>query len=89
MVLPPFLMLYEVAHEVWGPVRYQPSKSLAEIYRSVYKVRNRLLACKSMNFLQTRSASQERRVSWRVAKSINYIILRQMLFKKEVFRNGW
>lgn len=44
-------------------VRYQPSKTLAEVYRSVYKVRNRLLACKNMDFIQTRSSSRERRVS--------------------------
>lgn len=44
-------------------VRYQPSKSLAEVYRSVYKVRNRLLACKNIDFIQTRSSSRERRVS--------------------------
>ncbi|XP_035991713.1 probable E3 ubiquitin-protein ligase HERC1 isoform X3 [Fundulus heteroclitus] len=43
--------------------RYQPSKSLAEVYRSVYKVRNRLLACKNMDFIQTRSSSRERRIS--------------------------
>lgn len=47
------------------PVRYQPSKSLAELYRNVYKVRNRLLACKNMDFIQTRSSSRERRVSVR------------------------
>ncbi|XP_024118845.1 probable E3 ubiquitin-protein ligase HERC1 isoform X2 [Oryzias melastigma] len=43
--------------------RYQPSKCLTEVYRSVYKVRNHLLACKSMNFFQTRSSSHERRIS--------------------------
>ncbi|XP_068597946.1 probable E3 ubiquitin-protein ligase HERC1 [Brachionichthys hirsutus] len=46
-----------------GEGRYQPSKSLAEVYRSVYKVRNRLLACKNMDFTQTRSSSRERRIS--------------------------
>ncbi|XP_047196036.1 probable E3 ubiquitin-protein ligase HERC1 [Hippoglossus stenolepis] len=46
-----------------GEGRYQPSKSLAEVYRSVYKVRNRLLACKNMDFIQTRSSSRERRIS--------------------------
>ncbi|KAK7912664.1 hypothetical protein WMY93_012875 [Mugilogobius chulae] len=40
-----------------------PSKLLAEVYRSVYKVRNRLLACKNMDFIQTRSSSRERRIS--------------------------
>ncbi|XP_028298817.1 probable E3 ubiquitin-protein ligase HERC1 isoform X3 [Gouania willdenowi] len=43
--------------------RYQPSKSLSEVYRSVYKVRNRLVACKNMDFIQTRSSSRERRIS--------------------------
>lgn len=42
--------------------RYQPCKLLAEVYRSVYKVRNRLLACKNMELIQTRSSSRERRV---------------------------
>ncbi|KAK1891774.1 putative E3 ubiquitin-protein ligase HERC1 [Dissostichus eleginoides] len=46
-----------------GEGRYQPSKALAEVYRSVYKVRNRLLACKNMDFIQTRSSSRERRIS--------------------------
>ncbi|KAG7482607.1 putative E3 ubiquitin-protein ligase HERC1 isoform X5 [Solea senegalensis] len=46
-----------------GDGRYQPSKSLAEIYRCVYKVRNRLLACKNIDFIQTRSSSRERRIS--------------------------
>ncbi|XP_029281086.1 probable E3 ubiquitin-protein ligase HERC1 [Cottoperca gobio] len=46
-----------------GEGRYQPSKTLAEVYRSVYKVRNRLLACKNMDFVQTRSSSRERRIS--------------------------
>ncbi|XP_077942009.1 putative E3 ubiquitin-protein ligase HERC1 isoform X9 [Gasterosteus aculeatus] len=46
-----------------GEGRYQPSKTLAEVYRSVYKVRNRLLACKNMDFIQTRSSSRERRIS--------------------------
>ncbi|KAA8579332.1 hypothetical protein FQN60_010672, partial [Etheostoma spectabile] len=46
-----------------GEGRYQPSKALAEVYRCVYKVRNRLLACKNMDFIQTRSSSRERRIS--------------------------
>lgn len=46
-----------------GEGRYQPSKLLAEVYRSVHKVRNRLLACKNMDFIQTRSSSRERRIS--------------------------
>uniref|UniRef100_A0AAZ3RI90 HECT-type E3 ubiquitin transferase n=1 Tax=Oncorhynchus tshawytscha TaxID=74940 RepID=A0AAZ3RI90_ONCTS len=46
-----------------GEGRYQPCKMLAEVYRCVYKVRNRLLACKNMNVVQTRSSSRERRIS--------------------------
>ncbi|KTF84357.1 hypothetical protein cypCar_00021780, partial [Cyprinus carpio] len=46
-----------------GEGRYQPCKLLAEVYRSVYKVRNRLLACKNMELIQTRSSSRERRIS--------------------------
>ncbi|XP_031704124.1 probable E3 ubiquitin-protein ligase HERC1 isoform X4 [Anarrhichthys ocellatus] len=46
-----------------GEGRYQPSRTLAEVYRSVYKVRNRLLACKNMDIVQTRSSSRERRIS--------------------------
>lgn len=46
-----------------GEGRYQPCKVLAEVYRSVYKVRNRLLACKNMELIQTRSSSRERRIS--------------------------
>ncbi|XP_045564463.1 probable E3 ubiquitin-protein ligase HERC1 isoform X7 [Salmo salar] len=46
-----------------GEGRYQPCKTLAEVYRSVYKVRNRLLACKNMDVIQTRSSSRERRIS--------------------------
>lgn len=52
------------------PVRYQPSKSLAELYWNVYKVRNRLLACKNMDFIQTRSSSRERRVSVRPVRAL-------------------
>ncbi|KAA0723274.1 putative E3 ubiquitin-protein ligase HERC1 [Triplophysa tibetana] len=46
-----------------GEGRYQPCKLLAEVYRSVYKVRNRLLACKNMELIHTRSSSRERRIS--------------------------
>ncbi|XP_057693786.1 probable E3 ubiquitin-protein ligase HERC1 isoform X7 [Corythoichthys intestinalis] len=46
-----------------GEGRDQPSKSLVEVYRSVFIVRNRLLACKHMDFIQTRSSSRERRIS--------------------------
>ncbi|XP_039629608.1 probable E3 ubiquitin-protein ligase HERC1 isoform X4 [Polypterus senegalus] len=50
-------------NEACGEGRYQPSKTLAEVYRCVYKVRNRLLACKNMELIQTRSSSRERRMS--------------------------
>ncbi|XP_028822113.1 probable E3 ubiquitin-protein ligase HERC1 [Denticeps clupeoides] len=43
--------------------RYQPCKLLVDIYSSVYKVRNRLLACKNMELMQTHIQSRERRVS--------------------------
>ncbi|XP_028981614.2 probable E3 ubiquitin-protein ligase HERC1 isoform X4 [Esox lucius] len=46
-----------------GEGRYHPCKTLAEVYRSVYKVRNRLLACKNMELIQTCSSSRERRIS--------------------------
>ncbi|XP_061671695.1 probable E3 ubiquitin-protein ligase HERC1 isoform X2 [Syngnathoides biaculeatus] len=46
-----------------GEGRDQPSKSMAEVYRSVYIVRNRLLTCKNIDFIQTRSSSRERRIS--------------------------
>ncbi|XP_038640315.1 probable E3 ubiquitin-protein ligase HERC1 isoform X8 [Scyliorhinus canicula] len=50
-------------NQVCAESRYQPSKTLAEIYRCVYKVRNRLLACKNMELIQTQSPSSERRLS--------------------------
>ncbi|KAG8576379.1 hypothetical protein GDO81_009838 [Engystomops pustulosus] len=43
-----------------GESRYQPGKSLAEVFRCVYKVRSRLLACKNMELIQTHSSSRER-----------------------------
>ncbi|XP_053573265.1 probable E3 ubiquitin-protein ligase HERC1 isoform X6 [Bombina bombina] len=46
-----------------GESRFQPGKCLAEVYRCVYKVRSRLLACKNMELIQTRSSSRERWVS--------------------------
>ncbi|XP_066448386.1 probable E3 ubiquitin-protein ligase HERC1 isoform X1 [Eleutherodactylus coqui] len=46
-----------------GESRYQPGKSLAEVFRCVYKVRSRLLACKNMELIQTRSSSRERWLS--------------------------
>ncbi|KAL4641964.1 putative E3 ubiquitin-protein ligase HERC1 isoform X1 [Arapaima gigas] len=46
-----------------GEGRYQPCKALAEVYRSVYKVRSRLLACKNMELVQTRPSSRDRRIS--------------------------
>ncbi|XP_058850990.1 probable E3 ubiquitin-protein ligase HERC1 isoform X1 [Acipenser ruthenus] len=50
-------------NQACGEGRYQPGKTLAEVYRCVYKVRNRLLACKNMELIQTRSSSRERRMS--------------------------
>ncbi|XP_072409417.1 probable E3 ubiquitin-protein ligase HERC1 isoform X1 [Chiloscyllium punctatum] len=50
-------------NQVCGESRYQPSKTLAEIYRCVYKVRNKLLACKNLELIQTQSLSSERRLS--------------------------
>ncbi|XP_048472974.1 probable E3 ubiquitin-protein ligase HERC1 [Rhincodon typus] len=50
-------------NQVCGESRYQPSKTLAEIYRCVYKIRNRLLACKNLELIQTQSLSSERRLS--------------------------
>ncbi|XP_069046831.1 probable E3 ubiquitin-protein ligase HERC1 isoform X3 [Lepisosteus oculatus] len=50
-------------NQACGEGRYQPCKNLSEVYRSVYKVRNRLLACKNMELIQTRSSSRERRIS--------------------------
>ncbi|KAG8440199.1 hypothetical protein GDO86_006116 [Hymenochirus boettgeri] len=46
-----------------GESRYQPGKSLAEVFRGVYKVRSRLLACKNIELIQTRSPSRERWMS--------------------------
>uniref|UniRef100_A0A8C6YER0 HECT-type E3 ubiquitin transferase n=1 Tax=Naja naja TaxID=35670 RepID=A0A8C6YER0_NAJNA len=46
-----------------GESRYQPGKALVEIYRCVYKVRNRLLACKNMELIPTRSSSRDRWLS--------------------------
>uniref|UniRef100_A0A8D2LRJ6 HECT-type E3 ubiquitin transferase n=1 Tax=Varanus komodoensis TaxID=61221 RepID=A0A8D2LRJ6_VARKO len=43
-----------------GESRYQPGKALVEVYRCVYKVRSRLLACKNMELIQTRSSSRDR-----------------------------
>ncbi|KAL7980305.1 hypothetical protein Chor_014634 [Crotalus horridus] len=42
---------------------YQPGKMLVEIYRCVYKVRNRLLACKNMELIPTCSSSRDRWLS--------------------------
>ncbi|XP_062869323.1 probable E3 ubiquitin-protein ligase HERC1 isoform X2 [Trichomycterus rosablanca] len=43
--------------------RYQPCKLLAEVYRSVYRVRNRVLACKNMELVEANPPSRERRIS--------------------------
>ncbi|XP_055518701.1 probable E3 ubiquitin-protein ligase HERC1 isoform X3 [Leucoraja erinacea] len=62
-VLAALLKHTSLLNQVCGESRYQPSKALAEIYRCVYKVRNRLLACKNMELIQTQSPSNERRLS--------------------------
>nr|XP_060611660.1 probable E3 ubiquitin-protein ligase HERC1 isoform X2 [Anolis sagrei ordinatus] len=46
-----------------GESRYQPGKALVEVYRCVYKVRSRLLACKNMELIQTQSSSRDRWLS--------------------------
>ncbi|XP_005987770.1 probable E3 ubiquitin-protein ligase HERC1 isoform X3 [Latimeria chalumnae] len=50
-------------NQACGESRYQPCKALAEVYRCVYKVRNRLLACKNMELIRTRSSSRDRWMS--------------------------
>ncbi|OXB82040.1 UNVERIFIED_CONTAM: hypothetical protein H355_004123 [Colinus virginianus] len=51
---------YAVSKGRCGMHMYQPGKALAEVYRCVYKVRSRLLACKNMELIQTRSSSRDR-----------------------------
>ncbi|XP_063305478.1 probable E3 ubiquitin-protein ligase HERC1 isoform X3 [Pelobates fuscus] len=62
-VLAALLKHTDLLSQACGESRYQPGKALAEVFRSVYKVRSRLLACKNMELIQTRSSSRERWVS--------------------------
>ncbi|XP_042200055.1 probable E3 ubiquitin-protein ligase HERC1 [Callorhinchus milii] len=62
-VLAALLKHTSLLNQACGESRYQPSKTLAEVYRCVYKVRNRLLACKNMELIQTQSPSRDRWLS--------------------------
>jgi hypothetical protein len=57
---------------------------LAEVYRCVYKVRNRLLACKNMTVVQTRSSSRERRVSDPALLSVTGPLVHETSFQSHV-----
>ncbi|XP_008933489.1 PREDICTED: probable E3 ubiquitin-protein ligase HERC1, partial [Merops nubicus] len=59
-VLAALLKHTSLLSQACGESRYQPGKALAEVYRCVYKVRSRLLACKNMELIQTRSSSRDR-----------------------------
>ncbi|XP_055971788.1 probable E3 ubiquitin-protein ligase HERC1 [Sorex fumeus] len=62
-VLAALLKHTNLLNQACGESRYQPSKSLSEVYRCVYKVRSRLLACKNLELIQTRSSSRDRWIS--------------------------
>nr|XP_023419022.1 probable E3 ubiquitin-protein ligase HERC1 [Cavia porcellus] len=62
-VLATLLKHTNLLSQACGESRYQPGKSLPEVYRCVYKVRSRLLACKNLELIQTRSSSQDRWIS--------------------------
>uniref|UniRef100_H0V6J8 HECT-type E3 ubiquitin transferase n=1 Tax=Cavia porcellus TaxID=10141 RepID=H0V6J8_CAVPO len=62
-VLAALLKHTNLLSQACGESRYQPGKSLSEVYRCVYKVRSRLLACKNLELIQTRSSSQDRWIS--------------------------
>uniref|UniRef100_A0A7M4EPI1 HECT-type E3 ubiquitin transferase n=1 Tax=Crocodylus porosus TaxID=8502 RepID=A0A7M4EPI1_CROPO len=62
-VLASLLKHTNLLSQACGESRYQPGKALAEVYRCVYKVRSRLLACKNMELIQTRSSSRDRWMS--------------------------
>ncbi|XP_037767220.1 probable E3 ubiquitin-protein ligase HERC1 isoform X1 [Chelonia mydas] len=62
-VLSALLKHTNLLSQACGESRYQPGKALAEVYRCVYKVRSRLLACKNMELIQTRSSSRDRWMS--------------------------
>uniref|UniRef100_A0A8D0TJ20 HECT-type E3 ubiquitin transferase n=1 Tax=Sus scrofa TaxID=9823 RepID=A0A8D0TJ20_PIG len=59
-VLAALLKHTNLLSQACGESRYQPGKSLSEVYRCVYKVRSRLLACKNLELIQTRSSSRDR-----------------------------
>ncbi|XP_057398661.1 probable E3 ubiquitin-protein ligase HERC1 [Balaenoptera acutorostrata] len=62
-VLAALLKHTNLLSQACGESRYQPGKSLSEVYRCVYKVRSRLLACKNLELIQTRSSSRDRWIS--------------------------
>nr|XP_033775643.1 probable E3 ubiquitin-protein ligase HERC1 isoform X2 [Geotrypetes seraphini] len=62
-VLAALLKHTNLLSQACGESRYQPGKALAEVYRCVYKVRSRLLACKNMELIHTRSSSRDRWMS--------------------------
>ncbi|XP_030044055.1 putative E3 ubiquitin-protein ligase HERC1 [Microcaecilia unicolor] len=62
-VLAALLKHTNLLNQACGESRYQPGKALAEVYRCVYKVRSRLLACKNMELIHTRSSSRDRWMS--------------------------
>uniref|UniRef100_G3RBI4 HECT-type E3 ubiquitin transferase n=1 Tax=Gorilla gorilla gorilla TaxID=9595 RepID=G3RBI4_GORGO len=62
-VLAALLKHTNLLSQACGESRYQPGKHLSEVYRCVYKVRSRLLACKNLELIQTRSSSRDRWLS--------------------------
>ncbi|XP_057578758.1 probable E3 ubiquitin-protein ligase HERC1 isoform X12 [Hippopotamus amphibius kiboko] len=62
-VLAALLKHTNLLSQACGESRYQPGKNLSEVYRCVYKVRSRLLACKNLELIQTRSSSRDRWIS--------------------------
>uniref|UniRef100_A0A2K5LR95 HECT-type E3 ubiquitin transferase n=1 Tax=Cercocebus atys TaxID=9531 RepID=A0A2K5LR95_CERAT len=62
-VLAALLKHTNLLSQACGESRYQPGKHLSEVYRCVYKVRSRLLACKNLELIQTRSSSRDRWIS--------------------------
>ncbi|KAM5242070.1 putative E3 ubiquitin-protein ligase HERC1 isoform 18-T27 [Hipposideros larvatus] len=62
-VLAALLKHTNLLSQACGESRYQPGKSLSEVYRCVYKVRSRLLACKNLELIQTRPSSRDRWIS--------------------------
>nr|KAF6484850.1 HECT and RLD domain containing E3 ubiquitin protein ligase family member 1 [Rousettus aegyptiacus] len=66
-VLAALLKHTNLLSQACGESRYQPGKSLSEVYRCVYKVRSRLLACKNLELIQTRSSSRDRWVKLEIS----------------------